>query len=566
MGLDRYAILVKATDYQTLSSMEIIPIYFSWSDLFPEASLEDAEKKGKEVSRLAVEDLLRSAQKNPHNIYVGRGKARKKEEKIPLCVKFRNNAGKDEDDDDEDDDNTYEAIESERDSANLSKEEKEEAKKDIEIDKKEGEQGLRFGGVVGALSGSVIVEKNGKRFDFDIEIQIRSRMDADCNAYFINTLLCYGDLSVHEADVYFNMDSMFDFILIDVLAIRVKKAIAKGFYRTYQRFERNNDRLKGNIDIARHIRVNSGQDNGAIAYTFRENTVNNSFNQLLLLAYRCVKEKYPELVERKIDSDIVLADYFSKLKYQVELGRNNVQRIILENAMPISHPYYTEFEDVRNVCLQILRDEGVSLFDANTGEINGFLFYLPDLWEDYLEKIMQEKLDRKYKIVSQPPNGFMQNMRGNAYSCLSRPDFIFKTEKEDNYMFMLDAKFKPTWQLALGGTKLAEYCAEDINKCLRDMVVANTNGTGVIFPYSYDMGDQSIREATRELLQNDHIYKRKISKYNDNYFYVFPVGIPKINSKSDYAIWKQEFDENINIFLDEIYTVIKEIDVDCDKR
>ena len=38
----------------------------------------------------------------------------------------------------------------------------------------------------------------------------------------------------------------------------------KGLYKTYQRFEKNDDKLKGTIDISRHIRLNLGLPSGVL--------------------------------------------------------------------------------------------------------------------------------------------------------------------------------------------------------------------------------------------------------------------------------------------------------------
>ena len=54
----------------------------------------------------------------------------------------------------------------------------------------------------------------------------------------------------------------------------------KGIFRQYRRFEYNNANIKGNIDIARHIKLNT-PFTGKVAYSTREFTQDNELMQLV---------------------------------------------------------------------------------------------------------------------------------------------------------------------------------------------------------------------------------------------------------------------------------------------
>src|SRR5690606_2704679 len=122
-----------------------------------------------------------------------------------------------------------------------------------------------------------------------INSQIKSRLDDEKHSYFVATLLTYGVVDTNLEQVYDKEDSLYDFLLIDILANRLMEAIPKGYYKRYHRFDNNDDRLKGSIDIARNIRLNLGQVNGRIAYSYRENTINNTFNAFILKTYHYIK-------------------------------------------------------------------------------------------------------------------------------------------------------------------------------------------------------------------------------------------------------------------------------------
>ena len=61
--------------------------------------------------------------------------------------------------------------------------------------------------------------------------------------------------------------------------------------------------------------MNLGMDNGRVAYSYRENTVDNMLNHLILAAFDYLKEKYPYIVDNNVD-DEMLAE-LNHLKYEI---------------------------------------------------------------------------------------------------------------------------------------------------------------------------------------------------------------------------------------------------------
>ena len=525
MSNKRYSINIKATDYQKIykiSDDNIETIGFTWKELFMNA--DGADSLGMLIAQTALEIMLNKAIKDNNGITVGKSETRNKREAEKRNKRKANTEGNN---------NSLELI------ASFDKE--------------------TIGGIVGALSGTVSLEEIRKahkitekisldnNISFYINLQVHSRMDSNDSWYFLHTLLNHGKLKSHSSSVFENMDQLYDFLLVDLFADSIKKAIPKGHYRTYQRFERNDDRLKGTIDIARHIKLNAGKENGAIAYSFRENSVDNRFNRLLLSAYKHLKERYPQLVEEKIDKDIAIRDYINVLLFQIEHSRLDVHKIIIENATPISHPYYTEYEETRKICLRILRNIGMSIFDATSGQVRGFLYYLPDIWEDFLMYEMQRRYMDRYKILAQEPYEYVKTLKGK-YICTSIPDFVFLHNNIP--VLILDAKFKPGWSDNSVSKK-----ANDIDKCIRDMVVVKAKGTGIIYPFKLDLG-----KNVKKLEDRQKGRKRTISDNNDIYFYFFPVGIPLSNQFESYDEWRAKFDYYLNIFLE---TLEKDLEECC---
>ncbi len=437
-----------------------------------------------------------------------------------------------------------------------------------------------------------------KEIKFHIRLQIQSRMDVASEKtpgkpYFLSTMLLHDKLDLNHINnntVPTSEDEIFDFLLWFWFREQFLEASRKGFYRTYQRFERNDDRLRGSIDIARHIRMNMGQDNGKIAYSYRENTVNNYINHLIVAAYECLKKKYYDLVMGDLDDNMELKRDMDNLKREIGYSQYTSYEMIAKNLKPIAHPFYTEYEELRKTCIKILRNEGISFFDADRDEdTKSILFYLPDLWEDYLEKEIRSGLKNSsvelstqelVKVLGAPVSEIETSdvVQGNRfleqdvdYVQDTYPDYVFvkkfNSNEEATPFMILDAKFKPKWKDAAfppdKGRKSISDVLPDYDKCIRDMVSIHAHATGVIFPVSPEKeeskGETESYESWKCKLKGA-VRRHRISKYNrTDCFYTIPVLIPFAPKKEEgkgeaesYTSWKYKLEENIKETIREL--------------
>ncbi|MGL6032851.1 MAG: 5-methylcytosine restriction system specificity protein McrC [Kurthia gibsonii] len=407
---------------------------------------------------------------------------------------------------------------------------------------------------------------NVKQIKIEIRLQIRSRFDIE-KPYFLATLLLRNKIKLTDNMVSSNEDDLYDYMLLFWYKTKLQEAYEKGFYKTYRRFEANGESLRGSIDISRHIKLNICQNNGKMAFSYRENTVNNYLNHLIIVAYEYLKKKYPELIEQNFDNDLDFKSIVEEIRHATGSNLIESSTFIKENNKPISHPYFMEYEDLRIICLKILRDEGISVWDSEVEKTKSILFYIPDLWELYLEDKLREhkRICNDLYVQGRVPGtneaikvfGKLDAQTNSEFVKEIYPDFLF-FDDETPY-FILDAKFRKGWESSIAIENKGEetqrkhskiYDLGDYDKCIRDMSSINSNATGIIFPTN------KLPNGMNSYF-DDSTLCHKISQYNQqDIFYTFPIVVPPISvpleKESDvmvnlkYSEWKKIFDEYLS--------------------
>lgn len=386
-----------------------------------------------------------------------------------------------------------------------------------------------------------ITEMNWKKIipkcKFNIKLQIGSRFDNE-RSYFLPTMLLGNISDPNDLVAPMNEEDIYNFLLVYWYRNQLLESYIQGAYRTYTNFQNNDNKLKGSIDFGRHIKSNMGLDNGRIAYNYRENTADNHINYLFLYAFEYIKRFYPQLAEVLLIHDMEVSRIINELyslcksfEYSSLINTMNKSRRI------ISHPFYHKYDSLRRTSLMILQHLGVSMFDGHGEDVQGILFYVPDLWELYLEGI----LNSKFTIESQAKRNVYGDKDGDNFKMTTYPDYIFKDDKNIQIM-ILDAKYRIGWGR---GFLNKNGILDDYTKCIRDMNTINVNGTGVIFPIN--RSNISKNRDLDTINYGDEYIKHKISKYNvyDN-FYSFPIIIPESSPDLTYTEWYKAFNKNIN--------------------
>lgn len=465
-------------------------------------------------------------------------------------------------------------------------------KKNVKISffKKNSDGEIKFGGIVGVLKLKLSSEELNQLLlkdysnqensntvlqfqaveedmsEFHITIQIQSRFDANKDGmigrpYFLSTMLLGRDMKLNDNNIPLELEELFDYLLLFWYRNLLARLILKGYYKTYQKFECNDNRLKGSIDVNRHIKLNARLNNGKVAYSLRENTIHNPLNLLIIMTYEYLKSKHRNFVELYFDYNRTLKVFTDYLKTICEYDGTLNRAIIHKNIKRISHPYFVEYEELREICLKIMRDEAITFFDGSTdNEINGILFYLPDLWEKYLyEEVIQKLVSKELlnMVTCEEQVKIKVLKRESSAEGLkdTYPDYVFfasndslnetgrspkdKTQERTPFM-ILDAKFKKGWQNVINDKKDENYkkfsgLLEDYTKCVRDMNSIGGSSTGVIFPVTEEMNKIKF-------------YSYPISQYNHtDRFYALPIFVPYTQEGDHYHYqdWENEFNQGM---------------------
>ena len=112
------------------------------------------------------------------------------------------------------------------------------------------------------------------------------------------------------------------------------------------------------------------------------------------------------------------------------VGAGTTERVVGQNLRPLRHPYFSEYEPLRELCLRILRRDALKYGNA-ADAIHGVLFDGAWLWEEYLATVLKGFEHPKNKTKE---NGIPFFEKGQGHR-ERYPDFY-------NKACVLDAKYK----------------------------------------------------------------------------------------------------------------------------
>lgn len=261
---------------------------------------------------------------------------------------------------------------------------------------------------------------------------IESRFSTGEDDYFFQYLLenVLDFPNVLELNTDANQDNRLYNLLLFLFPYYLKIAMRKGLFKTYIRNRYNDSNVKGTIDIARHVRVNT-PFTGNIAYSQREFSYDNYLVELIRHTIEFIKKKpYGKNLLQRVKEEVsTVVQVTNNYEYY------DRRKIIVQNKEnPVRHAYYHEYRDLQHLCIIILQQEKHQI-GSGMSQIHGILFDGAWLWEEYLNTLIGDKF---YHPMNKGKKGAQRLFAGNIG--LIYPDFISRdTEKR----VIADAKYKP---------------------------------------------------------------------------------------------------------------------------
>lgn len=191
-----------------------------------------------------------------------------------------------------------------------------------------------------------------------VQLEISSRFSKSENDFFLHYMLgkvfCENLFSLNYDT---SSGNVFD-LLCFMFPLVLKNAVRQGIFKTYRTFERNDANVKGSLNLSRHIRQNI-PFGGKIAYNERTQVFDNPLTELVRHTIEFIRTK--PFGKSILNSDSETKSAVSQI---VELTQNysfhERQKVISENAKPVSHPFFIKWKPLQKLCLAVLKHSKIN--------------------------------------------------------------------------------------------------------------------------------------------------------------------------------------------------------------
>ncbi|MDM8541273.1 hypothetical protein QUF90_09305 [Desulfococcaceae bacterium HSG9] len=383
----------------------------------------------------------------------------------------------------------------------------------------QAEAKLRTTNIMGVISYKAQGEK-------PVTISIRSRFDNDEQQKFLLWMLTHtfgGNIVDLKTDV--NELNFQNILLVFLFHYHLGCAYRQGLFKQYMRILYNDSNFRGALDVNRHIKQNF-PFTGQIAYQIKEYSYDNPILWLIRHAAGYIRSTYPQLYNTVFTNNQVVGELLRIIKEATPSYTPLKQHHLYYKCQkPIRHPFYTEYENLRKICLQLLRHEGLNPYESSQEkeQVYGVLFDGAWLWESYIASLLKK-------------HGFIRHIRGfgdeNGIKVFNDgyrlyPDHHYKNENGD---IIFDSKYK-FWN--------TEKNSHDIHQVLAYMYITKAKTGGIIYPQKNDNKS------------DNQLSPKKLSGYNGNWWQI-PFKIPDATTDN----FEDEIDKNEKEFLNTIEKLV----------
>lgn len=375
----------------------------------------------------------------------------------------------------------------------------------------------------------------------DVSIAIHPRFGDKLLNYFLgeacNIYLPKGNASYAEGNIgnaYWLVGLLWKAML--------ERALTSGqIPKEYKTETKNIKTYRGHLNVQKHIKANLVNQSRFFC-TYRKLTMDNTINQTIRYAFSILKEK---------GLGVVLSDLAS---YDNKLASFGVTCPEIESYQ-IDRIKYTKMNFVYKPVMDfskaiISRHLAESLSNSQKMAETAFFVDMAELWEMFLLRILQKKLDDDYIVYS--PNlsagAFLLENESRAI----RPDIII--EKNNRVVMILDAKYKRYQTLGGSSKDLYAVSRDDLYQMTTYLYHYGKDNQPIyglfVAPANYDEGanaqdiQQESNFANVEIKKLEHNSLHKIGLVN--------VEIEKISNQAELEKLEESFAGKINEMLKKI--------------
>ncbi|MBP5370157.1 MAG: hypothetical protein J6Z01_17065 [Bacteroidales bacterium] len=320
----------------------------------------------------------------------------------------------------------------------------------------------------------------------DTQLTINSRFQTGEQDYFLQYMVQKVFLpNVFDLPHTTNTENVFD-VLPLMFPYYLNKSLKQGVFKTYQKFERNDSRVKGVINVDRHIKLNI-PFMGKIAYTSRECSYDNPMIQLIRHTIEYIKSK-------KYGKSILTgsSDIQSAVRQIIEVTHSYAvqqrQSVINKNLKPVNHPYYSEYRPLQKLCMAILNHKKLS-YGRGANKVYGLLFDCAWLWEEYLATIL------KSQGFTHPLNRLNKGAIyvDKEYKYPRYPDYYKRNQNPDDNC-IIDAKYKRM--------EIKKHLdRDDLNQLITYLHILPSKKAYLVYPF----GKDEVEEKQIDLIRGEEI-------------------------------------------------------------
>ncbi|MGN0834342.1 MAG: McrC family protein [Candidatus Spyradosoma sp.] len=348
-------------------------------------------------------------------------------------------------------------------------------------------------------------------------LEIASRFEeSDGRDYFLHYLLGrVFSFSLFDWDFETSSDPALDLLAL-VFPHFLKKALRQGIYKEYRTRERNECALRGALDAARHLRLNTPFA-GRVAFRTREHAADNALMQLVRHTVEHLRG------ERAFDA---LAHFDGETADAVRdvvavtpsYARRERERVIGKNLRPLRHPYFSEYEPLRELCLRILRRDALKYGNDADDAIHGVLFDGAWLWEEYLATVLKGFAHPKNKTGAGRQYIFENPKSGHCYPDFYSERCVLDAKYKDKTD--VDAQRQDTFQiisylhvldLRKGGFIVPAPDGGDFESTRRTL--AGTGGELALFRLAVPQNAEGMRVFADEMSKAERILRSEIERF-----------------------------------------------------